>query len=172
MKVKPWIERKFDLGLPSWMMPHLLERLEGTPARVENKLKKYRAIAATKPPDGKWSIQEHAGHLADADILSLRRFNEFAAGITELTPADMSGRKTKEALYNQRTIEDILENIIRARQEVIDLLLKQDDSYFTRQAMHSRLQQTMTPVDLMYFFAEHDDYHLAKMTELAAMLTA
>jgi uncharacterized damage-inducible protein DinB len=171
MKVKPWIERKFDLGLPSWMMPHLLERLDGTPMRIENKLKKYRNILTTRPPDGKWSIQEHAGHLADADILSLKRFKEFAAGLDELTPADMSGRKTKEALYNQRTIEDILENIVRARQTVINSLLKQDDSYFTRQAMHPRLQQTMTPVDLMYFFAEHDDFHLAKMTELGAMLS-
>jgi uncharacterized damage-inducible protein DinB len=172
MQVKPWIERKFDLGLPVWMMPHLLERLDGTPARAEKKLKTFNAIATVKPPDGKWSIQEHAGHLADADILSLKRFKEFAAGLTELTPADMTGRKTKEALYNQRTIEDILENLARARQEVIDLLVNQGEAYFSRQAIHPRLQQVMTPVDLMAFFAEHDDYHLARMTELARMLMA
>jgi uncharacterized damage-inducible protein DinB len=169
MKVKPWIERKFDSELPTWMIPHILERLEGTPARVESKLKKYRSIATIRSPDGKWSIQEHAGHLADSDILSLKRFKEFAAGLNELTAADMTGRKTRETLYNQRAIDDILENLSRARKEILDLIVRQDESYFTRRALHPRLQRMMTPVDLMNFFAEHDDYHLAKMTELAAM---
>jgi hypothetical protein len=34
-------------------------------------------------------------------------------------------------------------------------------------AVHPRLQQPMRLVDMLYFVAEHDDHHLARMTALA-----
>jgi hypothetical protein len=33
-------------------------------------------------------------------------------------------------------------------------------------ALHPRLRVTMNVVDLAYFVSEHDDYHLARITEL------
>ena len=34
----PWPERSFDFGFPADLFPELLERLRGTPARVEDHL--------------------------------------------------------------------------------------------------------------------------------------
>ncbi len=34
----PWIERKFVFELPPAMFPNVLERLRGTPARVEERV--------------------------------------------------------------------------------------------------------------------------------------
>jgi hypothetical protein len=35
--------------------------------------------------------------------------------------------------------------------------------------VHPRLQQPMRVVDMAFFVAEHDDHHLARMTQLARM---
>jgi hypothetical protein len=37
---------------------------------------------------------------------------------------------------------------------------------FGRSMMHPRLKQSMRLVDHLYFVAEHDDHHLAKIWEL------
>ena len=43
-----------------------------------------------------------------------------------------------------------------------------DADRFGQTAIHPRLEQPMRIVDLIYFMAEHDDYHLARITELAS----
>ena len=54
----------------------------------------------------------------------------------------------------------------RARGELVRLLegFAEDGAAFA--ARHPRLNQPMNVVDLGYFVAEHDDYHLARITEL------
>ena len=37
---------------------------------------------------------------------------------------------------------------------------------WSRSALHPRLQQPMRMVDLVFFTAEHDDYHVARISEL------
>jgi hypothetical protein len=37
-------------------------------------------------------------------------------------------------------------------------------------ALHPRLRQPMRIVDIAYFDSEHDDYHLARISELARNL--
>ena len=171
MKILPWTERKWELGLPQWQTPHLLERLEGTPVRLASKLMIYEPIMTVRPAEDKWSILENAGHIWDVESLSLKRFEEFVEGLTDLTPAEMSGQRTRDASYNDKTIHYVINGLTSARQEIIEILRAQDDSFFQRTAIHPRLKQPMTPVDLMYFFAEHDDYHLAIITELGRTLS-
>ena len=38
-------------------------------------------------------------------------------------------------------------------------------------AMHPRLEQPMTPTDLIFFVAEHDDHHLITITELIRQMS-
>ena len=42
-----------------------------------------------------------------------------------------------------------------------------DEERLGRVSRHPRLDRPMRAVDMAYFVAEHDDHHLAKMTELA-----
>ena len=35
---QPWVEREFVFAEPAWMFPNELERLRGTPARVEDRV--------------------------------------------------------------------------------------------------------------------------------------
>ena len=43
-----------------------------------------------------------------------------------------------------------------------------DGSDFARSALHPRLNKPMRLYDMLYFHAEHDDYHLATITERLA----
>jgi DinB superfamily len=108
-KVPPWFERKFDLSFPAELYPNIRVRLMGTPARLEDIVRAQPQEVLTRKPSGKWSAQEHAGHLLDLESLWLARVEDFVRGGEQLTPADLKNRKTKEANHNARSISEILQ---------------------------------------------------------------
>ncbi len=165
----PWTKRTFDFDFPADLFPELLERLRGTPVRVEE-------IARALPPnllrkrDGEtWSIQENIGHLADLESLFSGRLDDFEAGATTLRAADMSNKKTHEAAHNTRPINEILNEFRALRQQLVAQLEALASTDFSRTARHPRLQQPMRIVDMLLFHAEHDDYHLARIRELVRL---
>ena len=71
----PWIKRTFDFDLPVELWPEILERLRGTPARVED-LVRGLSVEALTWHDGKgWSMQENIGHLMNVEELWLGRLD-------------------------------------------------------------------------------------------------
>lgn len=67
-------------------------RLRGTPARLEEMLRRVSREELIRKPDGKWSEQENAGHLLDLEPLWLARVDDYIAGHGELTVADITNR--------------------------------------------------------------------------------
>jgi len=65
-----WSERRFDFSFPVELYPELLERLRGTPARLAYRLAGVAPERLIRRPPRGWSIQEHAGHLADLERAS------------------------------------------------------------------------------------------------------
>jgi hypothetical protein len=53
--------------------------------------------------EGKWSIQENAGHLLDVEPLWAGRLDDVLACASELRSWDLTNRTTDEANYNSRT---------------------------------------------------------------------
>jgi hypothetical protein len=78
----------------------------------------------------------------------------------------LSNRKTHEAGHNIRPIEDILSEFRRERLQLVDRVRELDTALFSRSISHPRLKQPMRLVDHLYFVAEHDDHHLARIWEL------
>ena len=97
-----WFERKFQFDVPVELFPNVIERLRGTPARLEEKLLPLPAMVRTRKFGEEWSLQEHAGHLIDLDELHYGRLLDFEAGVKDLRPADLQNRKTYEARWNER----------------------------------------------------------------------
>lgn len=161
-----WIERGFILDTPAGMFPNLLERFKGTPARLEEAVRDLPSDILTKRDGDSWSIQEHAGHLLDLEELTENRIKEFLSGAEELTPADMSNKKTYEEDHNSKNIEDILSELRRRRTAMAESIENLDEATITREALHPRLKKTMRLIDLVYFNSEHDDHHLASITAL------
>ncbi len=162
-----WFERKFDFTFPVEQHPNLCARLRGTPARLEEVVRGAdRDVLVEKSGEnGKWSAQEHAGHLADLESLWMARVNDYLrddylAGASQLTVADLSNRKTSEAQHNLRPIEEILAEFRSARSRLLHRVEQIDPAIFARTSIHPRLKTPMRLVDHLYFVAEHDDHHL------------
>ena len=164
--VPRWFERKFEFTFPAEQYPNLCMRLRGTPARLEELVREAKPQDLVRKPGEKWSAQEHAGHLLDLEPLWLSRVEDFAGGGEVLTAADLSNRKTEEARHNERSAQEILGNFRKARARLVDRLGNLDSASITRTMLHPRLKTAMRLVDHLFFVAEHDDHHLARMWEL------
>jgi hypothetical protein len=161
-----WLGREFSFDFPAGMYSIIVERLRGAPARLEDRVRSLPREILTRRDGDDWSIQENAGHLFDLEALGMSRLDDFEAVREVLQPADMQNRKTYEANHNAKAIEDILASFRAARAEFVQRLAAYDEAFVTRTAIHPRLEKTMRVVDLAYFVAEHDDYHLAVIAEL------
>ncbi|MDX6270160.1 MAG: hypothetical protein QOD28_1383 [Acidobacteriota bacterium] len=161
-----WFERKFTLDLPLSMYPNVLERVRGTPARLEDRLLKLPREILTRRDGDDWSIQEQAGHLLDLGALDLGRLDDYAAGLDTLRAADIQNRKTHEADHNAHSIEHLLATFRAERGEFVRRLDGLDLEQVAQTALHPRLKLPMRVIDLAYFIAEHDDHHLARISAL------
>lgn len=161
-----WIDLKFSFDYPIGKFPALLERLRGTVIRIEELIKGLSSKELTKQQGESWSTQEHIGHLIDLEVLFGNRITDFENNVEVLTAADMSNKKTYEANYNKASIDNLIREFKEMRTKHITLLESYDDETIAKTALHPRLKKPMRVVDLAYFFAEHDDHHLAIMRRL------
>lgn len=161
-----WFNRTFQLGLGVEAAPGLLERLRETPARLADAVRGLAAPMLTRRVGGKWSIQENVGHLLDLEPLWDVRLDDFDKGAKVLHPADLENRRTDEAGHNDRPIANLLGEFRNARFAVLVRLDRMNAAELGRTALHPRLQQPMSVVDLCFFVAEHDDHHLRTIEEL------
>jgi hypothetical protein len=159
--VLPWLEYRWTFDFPVGMYRAILERLRGTPARLEELLRGRAEAGITRHADGTWSAQGNAGQI---------RIREFLAGAPALTAADMRNRATEASSYDERPIAEILAGFRAARADTLSMLdpLTLEDA--ARTAHHPRLNRPMRLVDLCFFAAEHDDHHLAAIRERLAAL--
>jgi uncharacterized damage-inducible protein DinB len=168
-----WIHRRWTFDEPVELFPDQLERLRGTPARLEETVAGLTtAVLTRREAEGTWSIQENVGHIYDVDALPMGRLDDYLANKPTLRPAEMGNRTTHEANYNARSIETVLRDVRKARAALMARLDALSDADFTRSAQHPRLGVPMRLVDMCRFQADHDDYHLARITELKRKFAA
>jgi DinB family protein len=162
-----WVDRRFDFDFPVELYPELLERIRGTPARVAERLAGVSPLLLTQRSGGKWSVQEHAGHLADLDdTIFLPRLDEYDQGLGTLRAADMTNRATEAAQHNSLSLDRVVGRFRATRAAILARLDPLGPEAFVRVARHPRLDVAMRLVDLVYLQAEHDDYHLTSISEI------
>lgn len=163
-----WTARAFRFEYPVEKAPDIIERFADTPARLEARFGNMaEALHARDPGDGGWTIIENLGHMLELESLWRGRLDDFLAGASELRAADMTNRATREAGYNGRRAADLLAAFRGARTEHAERLRDMDAEILSREALHPRLRVTMRVIDAVSFVCEHDDYHIARIAELA-----
>jgi uncharacterized damage-inducible protein DinB len=168
----PWTQRTFNFDFPVEIYPDILERLRGLSPRIEAKVRAIPPnILTRREREGTWSIQENIGHLVDLEPLGFTRLKEYMNGVETLSAADMTNARTHEAAHNDRPIDDLLNELAQDRRRFLAQLDCLDPTDFARTAFHPRLKTIMRMVDWLSFVAAHDDYHLARMTELMALFS-
>lgn len=167
MKQVKWFDRDFTFKTHENLLPSILERLAGTPVRLEEKLTGMPAEVLTRRVDATWSIKESAGHLTDCEPLWQGRFDDILTGKTELRPTDLQNSKTFLANHNATPTDELLASFRYARAQTVQLLATLDEEDVFKSALHPRLKSPMRLLDLALFIAEHDDHHLARMSAAA-----
>ena len=165
MARKAWFERVFTFDLPLWMLPMVIERLRGTPARLEDRLRWIDRDRLTAKTGESWSAQEHLGHLLDLEPLFLGRVEDCLASAEYLRDADLTNRRTHEANHNATALDALLAEFREARSTLVDRVEDLNAETASLTALHPRLKKPMRILDLLLFMAEHDDHHLASITE-------
>jgi uncharacterized damage-inducible protein DinB len=166
VKQRIWLAREFELGCARDAFPEVVERVRGTPARLEERLSGVDLASLRRRRGDGWSIQEHVGHLDDLEPLWAGRLDDLLEGKRVLRPADLSNTATHRADHNTGELVKLLTAFRRHREAVVARLEALTPEHLGRTAQHPRLEQPMSIVDLFYFVAEHDDHHLATITRL------
>jgi uncharacterized damage-inducible protein DinB len=163
-----WFDRKFEYAFPVELHSEILERLRGTPGRLAERTSKLSREILTRRLEQRWSIQENVGHIVDLDGgIFFTRLAAYRNGEPMLPAADLTNGGTDAAHHNDRSIDEVLARAREARSRFVAELESYDDAMFSRVSTHPRLGTPMRLVDMMFFVAEHDDHHLATITELA-----
>ncbi len=163
-----WFKRKFDFGLQQNIFPSIIERLEGTPLRLEYKVQAFSPDLLTSKPDRKWSVKENIGHLIDLEPLWQGRLLDILESREFLRETDLSNAKTDQAQHNHTPLDQLFTRFASARRETVAQLIKLNEKDIFRAALHPRLKQPMRTMDLFLFVAEHDDHHLAAISSIKA----
>jgi hypothetical protein len=162
-----WFQRQFITPQPPGMLPFFLDRLDGTLVRLREKTKNVPDNILTEKLDDKWSIKENIGHLADLEVIAIKRIDEIAKGISPMMSAIIPPQQD----YNAQPLQHILDYLEKNRRESLRILSAIDDDGLAKRSLHPRLKIEMTPVDLAMFHAEHDDHHLVRINEILKTLS-
>lgn len=165
MKRTAWFDRSFPAITDNGVMPDIIERLAGTPARLEELTRGAEEKALVRKSGDQWSAQEEAGHLSDMEPLWSGRFDDFVNGLQELRVADLTNQRTHQANHNAAALPELLQRFREQRALLVKKLQALDDAQMNNTALHPRLKTPMRVIDLAYFVAEHDDHHLAGIRE-------
>src|SRR5437867_12734122 len=117
-----WTDRTFAFTFPVEVYPEMIERVRGTPARLEDRVKALPVNILTKRDGERWSIHENAGHLLDLESLVRLRLEQYLTSAKELHAADMSNRRTYGADHNQAPTESILKDFRQQRTQLVGRL--------------------------------------------------
>lgn len=159
----PWFDRTFHFDFPLSHFPVIFSRLEGSIFRLQFILATADDEACSYSAEG-WSVKEELGHLYDMEELWWARLQDFLDGKEMLTTADLNNTKTKEARHNEKSLEHLMQAFLLQRQRMLESIYGFDRGTLGLTSVHPRLQQPMRLNDALYFVAEHDDHHIAKIS--------
>jgi hypothetical protein len=144
MEQVKWFDRKFNFDIKQNIFPSIIERLWGTPLRLQEKLKSVPPIMLTSKINNTWSVKENAGHLIDLEPLWQGRLQDIINGQIELRPTDLQNSKTTLANHNNTPTEEFINAFKKQRQKTIFLLEDIDEQTVFKSALHPRLKTTTT----------------------------
>ncbi|HEY4325459.1 MAG TPA: DinB family protein [Mucilaginibacter sp.] len=166
MRRTNWFDRTFPVIEDNGLLPGIIERLEGTPARLTEKISRLWEDLNSGLPDDKWSIKKEIGHLTDLEPLWYERLCQIASNTPDMKVADLTNRKTHESPHDAKTFNELIAAFKEERKKLVNKLRSLQEEDLNKSSKHPRLGTPMKVIDLAWFVAEHDDHHMVQMTWL------
>lgn len=157
----PWSQRTFEYGRPLDELPVLLERVQGTTARLSNLLSRRSTERLLLRPEGKWSAMEHVGHLLTLQDRFDPRVDDFEQRRPKLCDISLHDQAPIIQGQRKRMLGDVLEEFRLKRLAFANRVEHLHRRSLEHIAYHPCQDRTMRPMDMLLWIAEHDDHHLA-----------
>lgn len=164
MKRTNWFDRIFLPIDDNGRLPGIIERLDGTPARLTAKTSQLANDLRFELPNVRWSEKKEIGHLADLEPLWHERLYQILDNNPAMKVADLTNRKTHETPHDVKSFEQLINEFSEERQRLLVKLRSLNEEDLDKTSIHPRLGTPMKVIDLAWFVAEHDDHHIAQMT--------
>lgn len=166
MERQKWFDKSFQFELSQDKYDSILKKLKENPERISKLVSELPEKVLTAKIDNRWSIKENVGHLIDLEELHDGRIDDFIADTEYLRPADLNNKKTDEAKHNEKTIEELLDQLKLVRENFVKRMQSLNSKILLSSSKHPRLNQPMRPIDMAQFVLEHDEHHLETIQEL------
>ena len=144
----------------------IIDSLERAPAVVVPLVRQARPeVLKRRPPSGKWSIHEHACHLAEVHALFFSRLDLM---LSEENPAIRSydpGRDDPDDRLLQHDLDEALDRFARERRRLVDRLRVLAPGEWTRTARHDEYN-SYSVLTMFRHLAPHDFFHAYRIEEL------
>ena len=144
----------------------LIAALERAPAIVIPMIRQADpAILKRRPPSGKWSIHEHACHLAEVHPLFFQRLDLMLSQRNPPIKSYDPGRDDPHDALLQRDLDDALHRFREDRARLVGRLRRLAPEDWTREAQHE--EYNFYSVFTMFrHLALHDFFHAYRIEEL------
>ena len=166
MNPVPWSQRTFDYGRSLDELPVLLERVQGTAARLSQLLARQPADKLLLRSDGKWSAMEHLGHLLTLQDRFAPRVDDFEQRRPKLCDISLHDQEPLIRVHRTRMLGNVLEEFRTKRVAFANRVEHLQRRSLEHVAYHPCQERKMRPVDMLLWIAEHDDHHLASLRTL------
>ena len=113
--------------------------------------------------DGKWSIREVTGHLADAERIFAYRLLRFARGDAAPLAGFDENAYVERAGFDRRTLAELVDDLRIVRQATISLVAGLDPATWENRGIAS--DAVMSVRALVYVIVGHQQHHLAVLQD-------
>lgn len=123
------------------------------------------SIVRRRPPSGKWSIHEHACHLADVHALFFRRLDLMLSNDNPLISSFDPGRDDPDDRLLDVDLDEALRRFERDRIRFVDRIRRLSPGEWSRTARHDEYN-SYSVFTMVRHLALHDFFHAYRMEEL------
>lgn len=112
---------------------------------------------------GKWSVKEVLGHLIDTERVMSYRALAIARGEKQSLPGFEQDDYVKEADFNSRKINDLLEEYKKIRESTISLFETFDENIYDKKGTANNSPVTVRAI--MFMIPGHEKHHINILKE-------
>ena len=117
------------------------------------------------PGQGRWSVRQIVGHLADSEIVGVDRFRRVIAEENPTLMAFDEKAWAEKLDYSRRRFSQMVETFRRIRGENFELLNGLTEETFQRPGTHSE-RGRITLLDLLRIYTEHAENHARQIRDV------
>jgi len=136
-------------------------------------LEKLRYLSEDKAnyayADGKWTVKEVIGHVADGERVFSYRLTRIARGDSTPLPGFDENAWAKTAPHRKRRIADVVDEMIAVRRSTIALVESLDDATIANRGVANN--NPVSARALCWIMAGHTQHHLDILRERYAVAT-